>query len=657
MAGHKREFHPDYLTYLPPQEARENWLTVLAAAGFFRELPIETIPVTAALGRITAEAILARCSVPHYNSAAMDGIAVRAADTREASDSLPLALKPLAADEVFQSGGCYLVDTGDALPPGTDAVIMVEEIHDAGESIEITLPAFSWQHVRLLGEDMAERELIVPAYHVIRPADMAAILAGGWETIDVVRRPVVTVIPTGSELVDSPQALAPGRILDVNSHMLCAALSEWGAAPVRHAIVPDDREQLAAAIKAALADSDIVITNAGTSTGTEDFTAAVLGELGQVVTHGVAMKPGRPVILAVCQEKPVIGLPGYPVSAMLTAECFVRELVYRRQGQTPPPLIEDAAVLARPLASHVGTEEHVRVALGRVNGRLIAVPQGRGAGVISSLVRSHGIVTVPAASTGLKAGSQVTVRLKAASAVGDILVVGSHDPALDLVAAALFEQYGLRMSCAPAGSMGGLLAVRNHEADAAGIHLLDFSSGTYNVPFVEQYWNGASWQLLHFARREQGLLVAPGNPLGLQCVADLAQPGVRFINRQRGAGTRLLLDYHLQQAGLSSALLDGYTKEVGTHMAVAATIAGGAADAGLGIRAAAQALGLDFISLAQEDYALLLNMPPEDARSQALQQTLQTPALQQAIAAMGGYDAAAAGRLVWQSAAVQRKGD
>ena len=290
-----------YLNCQTRLQAQEGWRKRLKEAGFFDRLPVETIAVDDALGRVTAQSVYARQSAPHYNSAAMDGIAVRASDSFGAQESAPVRLQLQTISTPFVAGCCYGVDTGDVMPPGTNAVIMVEDVHFDGAQAEIIAAAAPWQHVRIIGEDIVANELVVPEHQAISPVDIAALLAAGLETISVLAKPRVAVIPTGDEIVATYRELKPGAILDVNSHMLAAAVRDWRGEATRYPIVRDDPAALEQAVGEALAVNDIVVVNAGTSAGTEDFTSTVLGRLGEVLTHGVAIKPGKPVVLAICQ--------------------------------------------------------------------------------------------------------------------------------------------------------------------------------------------------------------------------------------------------------------------------------------------------------------------------------------------------------------------
>jgi putative molybdopterin biosynthesis protein len=621
-----------YLTDAPLDEALAAWMDALRVRGLLDPLPGEPVPLSEAGGRVTAEAVVARRSVPHYHAAAMDGIAVRAADTFAASETTPVRL----------SRDRYVpVDTGDPLPEGTDAVVMIEDVHEVDGEAEITAAAVPWQHVRPAGEDVVATELLLPSNHVIRPVDLGALAAAGVRTVNVRRRPRVLVIPTGDEVVDPTGPLQPGQIPEFNTIMLAAEISRCGGEPVRHPVVPDDEDRLAQALGRA-ADYDLVLTNAGASAGSHDYTAEVFRRLGEVHVHGVAIRPAKPVILGIVHGRPAVGLPGYPVSAMLAFDLFVRPVLYALQGLAPPQRERLRATLVRKVHSTMGLDEFVRVTVGRVGDRVVAAPLSRGAGVVTSLVRADGWLVIPRTSEGLEAGAEVEIELlRPRSAIeSTVLVVGSHDVALDVLADFLRRAHpSAALASAHVGSLGGLLALHRGEAHMAGIHLLDEATGEYNVPYVRRHLPDRAVTLVTLAHREQGLLVPPGNPKKIQTIADLARPGVRFINRQRGAGTRLLLDYELRRAGISPGQIQGYDREVYTHMAVAVAVATGAADVGLGILAAARAMGLDFVPVAHERFDLAI---PEDYLSapgvgQVLA-VLERDDFRRAVAALGGYD-------------------
>lgn len=630
-----------YLEDLALEEARARFDAAIESAGGLRLTPAERVPLAAARGRVTAAPVWAAISAPHYHAAAMDGIAVRAADTAGASEVAPVRLA-LDTQAVW-------VDTGDPMPADADAVVMAEHVQPIDpDTVEIAAPVAPWQHVRPLGEDIVASELVIPAGRRLRPADLGAIAASGHADVLVRRPPRVAIIPTGSELVTVEAAaargapVAPGEILEFNSLILAGMVEEWGGLPTRMAPVVDRRELLRDAVAAALADHDIVVVNAGSSAGSEDYTAEVLADMGQVVVHGVAIRPGHPVVLAVAAGRPALGLPGYPVSAALTAELFLRPLVFALQGQAAPERPRQTAAISRKLLSPLGEDEFLRVTLGRVDGRLVATPLTRGAGVVMSLLRADGLAHIPRFSEGLHAGEELLVELlREPDAIErTIVAIGSHDLALDLLGSHIGRiAPGARLSSANLGSLGGLMALRRRDAHLAGTHLLDEATGEYNWPFVRRILPDEEVVLVHLAYREQGFILPAGNPLGLGDLADLARPGVRLINRQRGSGTRALLDYHLGLRAIDPAQIVGYAREEFTHMALAAAVQSGAADVGLGIRAAARALGLDFVPLFRERYDLAIPRRHwQGALLAPLRQALADPAYRRAVADLGGYD-------------------
>ncbi|MBI5696446.1 MAG: molybdopterin biosynthesis protein [Nitrospirae bacterium] len=635
-----------YIEPTPLPDALKLWRDRLSAPGIWAPLPGEVVNVDDSLGRVTADAVAAKLSSPFYHSAAMDGIAVSFADTIGASDTAPRRLK--VGDQAVY------VDTGDPMPDGMDAVIMIEEIDELdGGDIEIIEPATPWQHVRIIGEDIVATELIVPENHVLAPVDVAALLAGGVTEVKVRRRPKVTLIPTGNELVQPGALLKKGDILEYNSRMLAGMADEWGARTERYGIVPDNMEMLKKYIKDALSDSDLVVVNAGSSAGSEDFTFHAIGELGEAVLHGVNIKPGKPVILGIVDGKPVIGVPGYPVSAFLTFRLFARELIHAWQGREAPGPEHITAKLSRQLASPLGQEEFVRVKLARVGENTIATPVSRGAGVLMSLVRADGIVRIPANSEGMAAGSEVSAELlrPAAGIAHTIACIGSHDNALDLLGNFLKKKHPeYNLSSAHVGSLGGIMALRKGEAHIAGSHLLDEVTGEYNVAYLKKYLADKHPVLVNLVYREQGFLVPRGNPKGIIGFADLKRPDVVFVNRQAGAGTRLLTDLHLKRLGIDPSEVKGYTHEEYTHMSVASAVLSGAADTGLAILASATALGLDFVLVAHERYDLVI--PREHYDNPMVQALLEIirkdKGFKDSVDALGGYDTRDMGKIMWE---------
>ncbi|MGE5653506.1 MAG: molybdopterin biosynthesis protein [Bacillota bacterium] len=629
-----------YLNNLHPDEAFGLWWKRLDLSSL---RVAEEVAAEQALGRVTAEPVFAHLSSPHYHASAMDGYAVHSTATIGASERSPVHLS-LGVD-------AQVVDTGDPLPNGCDAVIMVEDVQQVEGEIEIIEPASPWQHVRAIGEDMVASELILPAGHRIRPVDLGALLAGGILTIKVLRAPRVAIIPTGTEIVEPTKVPQLGEIIEYNSRVLAGLVSEWGGQPVRHAIVPDDYGQLLTALREAIATCDAVVINAGSSAGREDFTASLVEAVGELVVHGVALKPGKPTILGAAQGKPILGLPGYPVSAFVAAQRFLRPLLQQILGLSQAQGEQVKARLSRPLLSPVGMEEWVRVKLGLVGDKLIATPLSRGAGVIMSLVRADGLLRLPIASEGEPAGTEVEVELwrPREHVEKTLVVIGSHDTALDLLANHIHHFHADEfMASSHVGSLGGLLALARGEAHMAGSHLLDEQTGVYNDSYIQRYLPKQRIAAINMAQRIQGLMVAKGNPLGISSIRDLTREGVRFINRQRGAGTRVLLDYWLRQEQINPSLIYGYGREEFTHLSVAAAVSAGSADAALGILSAAKAFDLDFIPIGEESYELVI---PERHFDQPLVQhllsILNSDAFKREMTAMGGYDARMTGECRW----------
>ena len=632
-----------YLENVPLGEALERWLELCRREGIAFPLDAETVTTADALGRVTAEPLFARVSSPPFHSSAMDGVVVSAERTYSASDSNPVRL--VMGEDI------ELIDTGEPVPPGYDAVIMVEDLNEVEPGVfEILKPASPWQHVRPLGEDIVQTELVLPAGHRIRPVDIGALLNAGFVEVPVRRRPVVAILPTGTELVEDPALLEDGKIMESNSRVLAAFAAEAGAEALRMDLVIDDYDLIRSSIEDAVSRADVVVINAGTSAGREDFTRALVEELGKVAVHGVAMRPGKPVVLGVVCGKPVIGLPGFPVANYRGALEFLEPVLSALSGVAPSPPPELKARLARKIFSAPGMDEFVQVKVGRVNDTVVAVPLPRGSGVSMSLVRADGFVKIPAASEGLARWEEVSVRLHdcGVDVDGTILAIGSHDISLDLLASRI-RQVDARLSLASAnvGSMGGIMAVKEGQAHMAGTHLLDPATGDFNVPYILEQFSPGEVVLVHLGWREQGLMVLAGNPKNISGINDLAKPDVRFVNRQKGSGTRLLLDYELERKGIEPGSVAGYEREMFTHTAVAAAVTGGSADAALGVLAAAKALGLEFIPVARERYDLL--MPESFARTrgyEAVLSVLRDPGYRSEVEALGGYDLFESGKLI-----------
>ncbi len=608
-------------------------------------LPPETVPTDRALGRVLARAVFARYSSPTFHSAAMDGIAVRAADTFTAREGAPLRLEPDA--------GFVSVNTGNPLPGGRDAVIMAEHVvMGADGSASIESPAFPWQHVRRIGEDIVATELLLPQGRRLAAYDLAALLSAGIWEVEVAGSPRMAVIPTGDEVLDytARPVPGPGQVVESNSVMLVSMARAEGFHAERRPPVPDNPDALEAAAKAALDEGfHVVILGAGSSAGTKDYTRSVMERLGAVLVHGVAAMPGKPSLLGVADSGALLaGAPGYPVSAAVCMEKLILPLCawLERRAAAERPRVP--VRLARRVPSKPGMEEYVRLAVGRVGDDYVGLPLGRGAGMITTLTRAQAVAALPLASEGAEAGQILDAELYVPREELDatLVVVGSHDNTIDLLADALMGlPRPVRLASSHVGSMGGITAVASGQALCAGTHLFDPDSGDFNVPFLKKHAPDQDLVLINLAVRHQGLIVAKGNPKGIAGVADLARPDLRFANRQRGAGTRILLDWHLKTAGIAPGKVRGYDKEEFTHMAVAVNVLTGTADCGLGIFAAAKALDLGFVPLARERYDLLLPRAAlDDPRVRALLGVIADPAFQERVRGLGGYETGLTGR-------------
>lgn len=617
-----------YLTTIPVEEAKKIYLTAL---GDDIKPRSEVISVTDALGRVTAEAVYAKFSSPLYNSAAMDGIAVISSRTNWASESSPVLLTP-KEDYV-------IVDTGDPIRKPYDAVIMAEDIQETPDGVLIRSSAPAWQHVRPIGEDIISGEMILTGYHRIRPIDIGVLLSGGVTKIPVFAQPRVGIIPTGSEIVEPYDDPKEGEIIESNSRMFEAMVRENGGIPKRYDIVKDDKDEIRESVLKALSENDIVIVNAGSSAGTEDYTVHILRELGEVFVHGVAMKPGKPVILGRACGKPIIGIPGYPVSAYLAMENFVYPLLASFTGQKESEGRTIEAVLSRRLVSSLKHREYVRVRVGRVGGRYVCSPLARGAGAAMSMVRADGFCIIPQEKEGYEAGETVTVNLFGTTEELDktLVCIGSHDLLLDIISDLMSgEPGGIRLSSTHVGSLGGLMALRRGEAHLTPSHLLDEKTGVYNESYIRTLFPGEKMVLVKAVRRIQGFIVAKGNPLGITGIEDLTR--VQYVNRQRGAGTRVLLDYMLSRAGIPKEAVRGYDAEAATHMAVAAQVAGGEADCGMGVYSAAHAMGLDFIPVGEEEYDFVMRKDSlEMPEVKCFLKLLGSEAFRKKLDELGGY--------------------
>lgn len=586
---------------------------------FSFEPEIINVPVQDSAGLVTAFAVHAPLSYPAGHLSAMDGIAVRSADTHGATDQSPVLITDYAR-----------VNTGNLIPSGYDAVIMIEDTEETGEGYLVRSSAYPWQHIRPVGEDIALGEMVLPGGHVIRASDIGAMASYGISTVDVLTLRVA-LIPTGSEIVNPGTTPKPGQVIESNMLMACAEIRKTGAQVTLYPVIPDEPDLIRKTVEEAVSSHDLVLISAGSSKGTKDYTSRIIGELGTVFVHGLAIKPAKPVIFGEISKKPVIGMPGYPVAC----HTILREIVLPAlswYGLYVPEHQVINARLAGPLHSDIGIDEFVLVTIGKINESWVALPMSRGSGIQMSLVRSNGFITIPASSEGLEPGSTVSVNLTTpiSEAEKTILITGSHDPVIDHLSDQL-KNTGVFPSSVHVGSMGGLLALKRGDCHLAPMHLLS-EDGDYNIAFLKRFMPGESLVLICVAEREQGIVSKTG--LGFDAITTH-----RFINRQKGSGTRILLDYMLKERGINPDTIQGYSREVTTHLAVCLAVMSGDADLGMAVHSAAKAYDLPFIPVGTERYELVMRADAfeSDKRIQGIISVIQSEKFKTLLSRLGGY--------------------
>ena len=601
------------------------------------------LSVIEAQGWVTREPVFAKISSPYYNASAMDGICVDAMEMIGVDERHP---RILTKGKAFN-----FVDTGDVIADPYNAVVMIEDVLiKSDDEVSINNPVSLWQNVRPIGEDIVAGELIIPAFHRVRPIDLGALLAGGITTIEVMEKPRVGIIPTGTELVEAGTTMAAGKIVDSNTHMFVGLVKEYGGEARRYPTVRDDYELIKAAISKAVDENDMVLISAGSSAGTEDYTRRLIEELGEVVVHGVAIKPGKPVVLGIIKGKPVIGIPGYPVSAYFVFESFVKPVILAFNHQTFVEGVTIKAVLSKRLMSSLKYLEFVRMKCGRVNDRFVATPLDRGAGVTMSLVNADGILKIPKNVEGYEAGEEVElILMRPQEEIENTLVsIGSHDVLMDIIANIIHKNKEIaNLSSAHVGSLGGIMAIKKGECHLAPIHLLDEETGIYNLSYLKRYLADQEVVLIKGVKRTQGMIIPKGNPKNIHGIADLTRADISFVNRQRGSGTRVLLDYLLKEQQIDVNQVLGYTREMNTHMMVASAVKSGSCDVGMGVLSAANMMGLDFIPIGDEAYDfVILKENLGDPRVQIFINVLKSPEFEEALKQLGGYGLEQPGEIV-----------
>jgi len=640
--SHKRNI---YLKMKTLDEAREILFNRFLSKSTISK---EMISVPDAVGRVLSEPVTAVISSPNFHLSAMDGIAVKAANTFGASETRP--------KELIMGKEAFYVNTGHVMPENTDAIIMIEYVQVLDQNrVKIETPAFPWQNVRKVGEDIVATELLFPQNHVITPYCVGALLSGGIFEVPVKSQPKVLIIPTGSELVDwretAVENLQPGQVIETNSFVLGKLAESCGGSFVRHEMITDDPKKLKTAILDAVnSDVDIILTVGGSSAGSEDYTKYAVDELGEVLVHGVTIMPGKPVLIGEIKDKPVFGIPGYPVSAIVAFEQFVGPLISYMLGKPEKERSKIQVEPTRKIASKLGLEEFIRVKLGAVGDKIVAIPLPRGAGCITTLTEADGIIRVPKNSEGINPQEPVTAELlrPLSSIQNTVVVVGSHDNTLDVLANQIRTgRKNITISSSHVGSMGGLMAIKKRGCHLAGSHLLDTQDGSYNISYVKKYLPDMKVNLVNLVLRDQGLILPKGNPKSIKDIEDLRRKDITFINRQAGSGTRILLDYRLKQLGIEPSEVNGYENEEFTHMSVAVAVQSGAVDVTLGIYAAARALNLDFIPVVTEQYDLVIpDVYFESENIQILLETINSSEFKNKVEALGGYSTQRTGQVI-----------
>jgi len=596
-----------FLDVLDPEEARKRFHDALGPL----EPKTEVVPLGEALGRRVAHDVRSDVDVPGFDRSNVDGYAVRAQDTFGAQEHDPKALDLTQSSvavgrmpsDALAPGQAMPIPTGGAVPRGADAVVMVEHTREIDGQVHVSRAVTPGRFVTFAGTDIAHGEVVMRRGTHLTSRDSGVLAAIGRGDILVTRQPIVAVLSTGDELVAAGHTAQAGQVHDCNAVMLADAVRECGGLPWLGGIVPDDEARLRASLAEALAKSDVVLLSGGTSKGPGDINARIVQAVAEppgIVAHGIALKPGKPLCLAVSGRTPVVVLPGFPTSAIFTFHEFVAPVIRAMAGGFADDVTVTTAEVPFRITSAVGRAEYVLVRLIEGDsGRLVAFPMGKGSGSVTTWSHADGYFVIPKLTEMLEAGEEVRVRALGGAEVqrADLVVIGSHCIGVDLLLDHVGRQ-GLTSKFIAVGSEGGLAAVRRGEGDAAGVHLFDPESGEYNRPFLPE-----GFELVHGYGRMQGLVFRSGDVRfegkraddAVREVAGL--DGVVMVNSNRGSGTRALIDLLLEEARPA-----GYAVEASSHHAVAAAVAQGRADFGVAIDIVARQRGLGFAPIREERF-------------------------------------------------------
>ena len=629
MTTHKRNI---YLHILPLTEAH----TIIDELPI-RSLPIRSIPTHESVGHVLAKTLHAHVSSPNHHSAAMDGIAVQAHHTYSAREDNPLLLT--------EGKHFTYINTGNPMPEGYDAVIMIEHIvKESDTSVWIESPAYKWQHVRKIGEDIIATQLVLPQFHTISPQDIGYILTAGIFDVPVYDDARVCIIPTGDELLSVESRTLPqqGEVIESNSHVLKALLQHFTQSVTITPRVHDTQEGIIQALESAIQDNyDCILLCAGSSAGSKDFAKTAIERVGKVLFHGIKAMPGKPTMLGIANSIPIIGVPGYPGSTSICFEKIISPLLQKITHKLPPTKEYIQGHLVQDIPSRLGIEEYIKVRLGKINDLYIAIPLPKATGSTRTVSLAEGICTIPSHKEGLNSNETIDIEvyIPKSHIENTIVCIGSHDDSLDTIDAFLRASTPYRLCTVHTGSMGGIYALKNQTAHCAGMHLLDKEQQDFTIPYLNKYLPHHSFILYTIAMRDQCLYVQKGNPKNIWNLRDIIENNAVFINRQHGSGTRLLLDSLLEQEGLSPQDIQGYHTEEYSHLATALHVATGHADCALGIYSAGNSLGLECIPIAQERYELVI--PKQYAQMpslEALYTCICSATYKNYLTALGGYN-------------------